>query len=101
MILIPKDVFNDYAKYLANKSFSDVLQSEYKKWLRYYLDLCEKYPMPDSKSERVRLFTEKLKEKKQGEKQREQAAYAVSLYFEMQNELLAIAHKSIFQRQQE
>lgn len=84
MILIPKDVFDDYAKYLAQKNVTAVVQTEYKKWLRYYLDFCDKYPLPDSKSERVRLFAEKLREKKQSEKQREQAAHAVSLYFEIQ-----------------
>ena len=89
MILIPKDVFDSYAKYLALKHFSAELQTEYKKWLRYYLDFCDKYPMPESKSERVHLFAEKLREKKQGEKQRERAAHAISLYFEMQRKVVS------------
>ena len=58
--------------------------AEYKKWLRFYLDFCDKYPVPESKSERVRLFTDKLKEKKQSLALRQRAANAVSLYFQME-----------------
>jgi Phage integrase, N-terminal SAM-like domain len=54
-------------------------QAAYKKWIRYYLDFCSKYPVPDSKSERVRLFIEKLREKKRTLEQQKQAAHAVSL----------------------
>ncbi|MFZ3207313.1 MAG: site-specific integrase, partial [Geobacteraceae bacterium] len=57
--------------------------TEYKKWLRYYLDFCDKYPVPDVKSERVRLFCDKLKGKNQTEEQLKRAAHAVSLYFEI------------------
>jgi len=39
------------------------MQTEYKKWLRYYPDFSAKYPMPESESERVSLFTDKLREK--------------------------------------
>jgi len=35
--------------------------------------------------ERLRLFTEKLCEKKQGDEQCRQATHAVTLYFEMQS----------------
>ena len=84
MLLIPNSVLDDFIWFLGEKGFSADLFAEYKKWLRYYLDFCDKYPVPDSKAERVRLFAEKLEEKKQPEKQRERAAHAVSLYFEMQ-----------------
>jgi site-specific recombinase XerD len=84
MLLIPKAVFSDYVVHIGQRGVAAAYFTEYKKWLRYYLDFCDKYPVPDSKSERVRLFTEKLREKKQSEKQRERAAHAVSLYFEMQ-----------------
>lgn len=57
--------------------------AEYLQWLRYYLDFCGKHALPDSKSERVRLFCEKLNDKKQTPKQQQRAAHAVSLYFAM------------------
>lgn len=84
MLFIPGAVFDDFEGFLTNKGVSADSFPEYKKWLRYYLDFCDKYPVPDSKSERVRLFAEKLRQKNQSEEQREQAALAVSLYLESQ-----------------
>jgi hypothetical protein len=60
------------------------LHREYRKWLRYYLDFREKYPPPPARSEQVRLFVNKLKEKKQPQEFLEQAAHAVSLFFSLQ-----------------
>ncbi|MBI5755286.1 MAG: integron integrase [Nitrospirae bacterium] len=56
-------------------------------YCRYYLDFCGKYPLPDSKSERVKLFINKLREKKQTQEQQKYAAYAVSLFFEIQKKM--------------
>ncbi|KAF0184024.1 MAG: integron integrase [Nitrospirae bacterium] len=56
--------------------------ADYKKWLRYYLDFRSKYSLPDSKSEHVRLFIEKLQKKNQSPEQQKQAAHALSLFFE-------------------
>jgi integron integrase len=83
MLLVPNSVFNNYLAHLKKRGLPVERFAEYKKWLRYYLDFCDKYPVPDSKSERVRMFTDKLSEKKQTQDQRERAAHAVSLYFEM------------------
>ncbi|MEW6586271.1 MAG: integron integrase [Nitrospirota bacterium] len=69
---------------LKKRAVPDSSHKEYKKWLRYYLDFCGKYPLPDSNSERVKLFIDKLRQKKQTPKQQEQAAHAVSLFFESQ-----------------
>lgn len=82
MLLIPNVIFTEYAAHLNTKKIPAARISEYKKWLRYYLDFCDKYPLPTKKSERVRLFCEKLQEKKQSDEQRERAAHAVSLYFD-------------------
>jgi len=84
MFLIPNTVIIDFNEHLGKRGVAATYFTEYTKWLRYYLDFCDKYPVPNSKSERVRLFAEKLREKKQSEKQIERAAHAISLYFEMQ-----------------
>jgi len=84
MIQIPIAVFDEYGKFLETKKISADIQAEYKKWVRYYLDFCDKYPVPDSVHARMRLFAEKLLEKKQNNTKRQQAANALSLYFEMQ-----------------
>jgi len=86
MLLIPNEVFIEYIAYLNKRGIIAAYQGQYKKWLRYYLDFCDKYPVPDANSDRVRLFCEKLREKKQSETQREQAAHAISLYFEMKRQ---------------
>jgi len=83
MLLVPNAVFIRYVTHLKNREIAPARYAEYKKWLRYFLDFCDKYPVPAAKSERVRLFCEKLRDKKQTEEQREKAAHAVSLYFEM------------------
>jgi hypothetical protein len=83
MLLIPNEIFIQYISYLNKRGILAAHQGQYKKWLRYYLDFCDKYPVPGANSDRVRLFCEKLRDKKQSESQREQAAHAVSLYFEM------------------
>lgn len=62
---------------------------EYKKWLRYFLDFCNKYSPPDSKSEQIRLFCEKLRAKRQSESQCRFATHAVSLFFEMRQDNLS------------
>ena len=56
----------------------------YKKWLRYFLNFCAKYPVPEARPDQVRLFIDKLREKNQTPFQQNQAAHAVSLYFEIQ-----------------
>ena len=83
MLLVPNEVFIRYMSFLDKRGISTIHQGQYKKWLRYYLDFCDKYPVPTDNSGRVRLFCEKLLEKKQSKAQLEQAALAVSLYFEM------------------
>lgn len=83
MLRIPNIVFHRYVIHLGNKGVPSARFAEHRKWLRYFLDFCDKYPVPADKAERLRLFCEKLKEKKQTDDQRKHAAHAVSLYFEM------------------
>lgn len=86
MLSVPNTVLNAYAYVLNKNEIAGDRVGDYKKWLRYYLDFCDKYPGPDAKSERVRLFCEKLRDKKQTEQQQQQAVHAISLYFEMQKQ---------------
>jgi hypothetical protein len=65
MIAIPNTVMNQYDAVLRTREVPTSQHSDYKKWLRFFYDFCAKYPVPDSRSERVRLFTEKLRAKKQ------------------------------------
>ena len=80
MLAIPDNVLARFNEVLKQRAIHETVHVYYRKWLRYFLDFCEKYPLPTSKSEQVRLFIEKLKSKKQTPQQCTQAAHTVSLY---------------------
>lgn len=80
---IPDTILSRFLEHLKRSRVSASYHAVYLQWLRYYLHFCASYPVPTSRSECVRLFCEKLAEKKQTLKQRQQAAHAVSLYLEM------------------
>jgi len=84
MFVIPNAVMSQFDSVLKSREIPIAQYADYKKWLRFFQDFSTKYPVPDSKAEQVRLFIEKLREKKQTEAQCDMAAHAVSLYFEMQ-----------------
>jgi hypothetical protein len=78
MKLIPKDIYAQYIQWLKRSNIPAGLIQEYIKWLRYFLDFCEKHVIAHEKSERLRLFLEKLREKGQSENQCQRAVHAVS-----------------------
>jgi site-specific recombinase XerD len=84
MMAIPENVLARFNEVLKQRAVHETVHVYYRKWLRYFLDFYEKYPLPASKSEQVQLFIEKLKSKKQTPQQCTQAAHAVSLFFELQ-----------------
>ena len=83
MQTIPDDIGEQYSAVLKKRAVPVSRHNDYRKWLRYYLDFRSKYPLPASKSEHVRLFIQKLREKKRTTEQQKQAAHALSLYFEI------------------
>jgi hypothetical protein len=82
MMTIPPDILASFDKILKKREIPAQFHLHYRKWLRYFLDSCHKYPPPEPKSEQVRLFIDKLRSKKQSANLCKQAAHAVSLYFE-------------------
>lgn len=83
MILLPKTLFRAYLDLVKKNGVPADFHSEYVKWLRYYLDFCEKYIVTIDESERLRLFLGKLREKNQSGAQCKRAEHAISLYFEL------------------
>lgn len=83
MILIPKKTYALYLNFLKNNQIAADQFQDYVKWLRYFLDFCDRYVVASDKSERLRLFLEKLHEKKQSDDKCQRAAHAVTLYFDM------------------
>jgi hypothetical protein len=86
MIAITNDVSSQYDAVLKNQEIPVSQYADYKKWLRFFLDFRAKYPEPNGATARVQPFLEKLREKKQSEEQRKQAAHAIALYHDMQEQ---------------
>jgi integron integrase len=84
MLPIPEAILTPFDARMEEKAIPSSARPDYRKWLMYYLDFRVKYPPPDSRSEQVRLFIEKLRSKKQSQKQLNQAAHALSLFFSSQ-----------------
>jgi integron integrase len=83
MIDFPKALLTKYLKLLEYRGVPSASFANCIKWSRYFLDYSDKYPGPGSQAERLRLFIEKLKTKKQSELQCRQAAYAVTVFLEI------------------
>jgi len=85
MIPVPHSVLNEYVALLGKREVLPAHVEHYKKWLRYFYDFSGNYLDSEDKPEKVKFFLEKLRSKKQTPAQCQQAAHAVTLYFEMQN----------------
>ena len=83
MLDIPSTLQEQFEEYLRNKPIPKSSRGAYKKWLRYYLDFCRKYNFPPIRKESLPHFIRKLQEKKQAKVQQEQAAKAITLYYEI------------------
>lgn len=83
MLPLQTELGKQYEAALEQRNVPAARHPFYKKWLRYFLDFCAKYPIKGSNTDHVRLFLEKLKSKNQTSLQCQQAAHAISLYFEM------------------
>jgi len=73
MIPIPQNINTLYSALLIQKAVPDKYHPYYRKWLRYYLDFCQKYGFIQSDTKSLPHFIKKLKEKKQSDQQQDQA----------------------------
>jgi hypothetical protein len=83
MLPIPPALQGQFEEYLKKKSIPVRLHGLHKKWLRYYLDFCRRYDLPPAQGESLPRYIQKLREKNQTTMQQEQAARAVTLYYEI------------------
>ncbi len=81
MIPIPQNINTLYSALLIQKAVPDKYHPYYRKWLRYYLDFCQKYGFIQSDTKSLPHFIKKLKEKKQTDLQQKQAADAIYIYY--------------------
>ena len=87
MLNIPPDLLGRFVAVLEERGVPLAQHSYYKKWLRYYVDFCDKYRLEATSSKSQAQFLDKLSEKKQTDWQIKQAAHAVSLYWDVQRAL--------------
>lgn len=85
MQAIPSDILAQFSTVLEKRAIPASRHADYIKWLRYYLDFRSKYTLPDSRSEHVRMFVQKLRDKGEAIEQQKEAAHALSLFFESQH----------------
>ena len=78
MLAIPTDILERYLVVLKKRAVPVSRHADYKKWLRYFLDFREKYPLPDSRSDQVHMFIRKLRDKQQNVEQQNQAALGMT-----------------------
>ena len=81
MLPIPKDLNSLFNSLLYQKAIPEKDHPYYRKWLRYYLDFCQKYGFRQSDTKSLKPFINKLKEKKQTDQHQKQAVDAISIYY--------------------
>ena len=81
---IPAEIRVPYDALLVQKKIAKKSRFYYTKWLRYYLDFCQKYSFNQSNKESLSHFIKKLKDKNQTDQQQKQAFHAISIYFDIE-----------------
>ncbi len=74
---IPSNIKVLYDGHLKNKAIPKSAHFHYRKWLRHYLDFCEKYRLNELNNENHVQFINKLKGKRQTAQQQKQAYHAI------------------------
>jgi hypothetical protein len=78
-------LINSYTKFLAQSNVAKTSEPFYLKWLRYYLDFCQKYSENSEDPSSLPTFIEKLKSKNQSDDHCTQAQHAITLYYNLIN----------------
>ena len=80
---IPAVLNVQYNALLVKNKLPQEVHSHYLKWLRYYLDFCQRYRFTESSSLSLPNFIQKLKEKSHTDVQQKQATKAIHIYYEL------------------
>ncbi len=83
MIKIPAALNAQFDALLVRNKIPKKFHSHYLKWLRYYLDFCQRYRFSESNSQSLPNFIRKLKEKRQTDVQQKQANEVIHIYYEL------------------
>ena len=85
MFGIPPAVHRDFLAVLDRDSIPSNRKPYFIKWLRYYLDYCQKYNQLTDQKDSLDSFLIKLSEKGQDSFRQQQAAHAVSIYWRIKS----------------
>jgi integron integrase len=83
MLAVPEHISCAFQAALSATSVPVQQQGHFKKWLRYYLDFCDKYQFPPEQCSSLPAFIDKLKHKHQTKAQCEQAKQAITVYYQL------------------
>ncbi len=83
MIDTPEEIQIRFDQLLSQNSVPEKYRPYYKKWLRFYLDFCRKYHLPQNNKSSKPLFLKKLSEKQQPEADQRQASHAIAIYYQV------------------
>jgi hypothetical protein len=76
MIQLPPHLFRQFRVFCNDNGVIESEFADYLKWLRYFLDFCEKYHISGDGDGRTGLFLDKLRQKGQSDDKRQQAYHA-------------------------
>ena len=82
MYNIPGELKESFLAVLKKKGISSGQHFSFLKWLRYFLDFCDKNQFPPRKMKSLEAFLRKLQEKNQNSAQRQQAQQAINLFLD-------------------
>jgi len=83
MLKLLDKIREQYTEFLREQKVPQNESLYYLKWLRYYLDFCNKYSHNQFGSGSLSHFVLKLKQKNQTENQTKQAKNAITLFYKM------------------
>lgn len=83
MLAVPLSLSQAFEAQLVQRNVPDQQRRDFQKWLRFYLDFCDKYDSKPELTASFAKFDEKLQSKCQSESQRQQARRAVAIYYRM------------------
>ncbi len=71
----------DFVRNLVASSVPPAKTADYLKWLRFYLDFCDKYRHPPRDRDSLEPFLQKLASKNQSRARQEEAAHSVAIFY--------------------
>jgi len=91
---IPDNIANIFSKRMDAAHIPLEDRRQYLKWLRFYLDFCQKYDFSPTDPNSLLPFLQKLTEKGQSPAKQRQATQSVRVYFDIEKKLVSQHHSS-------